>query len=85
MRARHFGFELPRALTPWMVGKLRLLPQEPVDSFLSERFDLKLQPLFGKWKIPWLICWAEDSIIRRTKTDNLILVLNRPIIPENNQ
>jgi len=33
----------------------------------------------------WLICWALHSIIRRTKRDNLILVLNRPIIPKNNQ
>ena len=29
--------------------------------------------------------WTEDSIMRRTKRGNLILVLNRPIIPKNNQ
>jgi hypothetical protein len=31
------------------------------------------------------ICWTEDFIIGRTKRDNLILVLNRPIITKNNQ
>jgi len=32
-----------------------------------------------------ICCWAEDSTIRRTKRDNLTLMLNRPIISKNNE
>jgi hypothetical protein len=52
---------------------------------LSERFDLKLQLLSASRSFAWLHPLAEDWITRRTKQDNLILVLNRPIIPKNNQ
>ena len=52
---------------------------------LSERFDLKLQLLSASRSFAWLQPLAKDSITRRTKQDNLILVSNRPIIPNNNQ
>jgi len=32
-----------------------------------------------------ICCWAEDSTIRRTKRDNLTLMLNRPIISKDNE
>ena len=52
---------------------------------LSERFDLKLQLLSASRSFAWLHPLAEDWITRRTKQDNLILVLNRPIILKNDQ
>jgi hypothetical protein len=52
---------------------------------LRERFDLKLQLLSASRSFAWLQPLAEDWITRRTKQDNLILVLNRPIIPNNHQ